>query len=158
MAVGGTLRLCLISPNSTGLSASIPLTSAGSGVGLGGAPISGTISTVVSSAPVFARFSIHGAPWTIRTRWVPFVGTSNSGIYTISSAGYAETPLGSPLTLSTVGTLHMVSPVRVGTSLSPIEHGGFVTLTVKYVPEPTLGVLLASGAAVLGLLGRRRRR
>jgi len=37
-------------------------------------------------------------------------------------------------------------------------YGGFAVLTVRFVPEPGVGLLLATGIAGLVLIGRQRMR
>ncbi|MFQ5415733.1 MAG: S8 family serine peptidase [Myxococcota bacterium] len=143
----GIMRLCLLAPG-CGLPVEVPLTVHGTaGVGIGG---------LVTASSSGIRISIQGAPWTIGTATVTNVMTSMSGYASPYYQGFGHTPMSGTLSASSIGTLQLVTPIKVTTNLPNPDIGGFGVLNVRFVPEPGGLMLLLTGAAALALLGRKR--
>jgi hypothetical protein len=138
MPLAGALRVCLFMPCSAAVAnLSIPLAPVGGG---GEAYATGAVSVTVM-----------GAPWTTGTASVPLP------IATYTAKGFAHGPLsGTTSTAEPGGVLQLVTPVRIGTSIPGdgqfIAMFGVLTLTV--VPEPEVGVLLASGMLLIAAARR----
>jgi hypothetical protein len=114
-----------------------PLTANGTaGLGLGG-----TVANL--------RFG----QWTTGLVQLQGVATSFPGTQstTLSQSGFdARTGDG-------VGSLQLVTPIRIQGSPDAPDRGGFAVLELQFVPEPDRLLLLGSGAVSLALLGARRR-
>jgi hypothetical protein len=109
----------------------VPFTSGGNGVGLGG-------NIVTATSPVGIGVSVRGAPWT--------TGTATVG--TATAMGFV-----------TGNSIQLVSPTFIsitgaGTGVAVLP--AFGVLTLSFVPEPGTLLLLASGVAGLAVLGRKR--
>jgi hypothetical protein len=107
-------------------------------------PLQTTMHTVVTGGPFAYWRTYHyigGVPW----------GDASSYIWVYGSD--ERTPGG-------LGQLTLVSPIRIETSLPGTGSLLIVlgALTLNFVPEPGTLVLLGSGVAVLGFLGRSRLR
>jgi hypothetical protein len=140
----GELRLCLYSPG-CGFALSMPLTespSAGlAGIGAGGLLTVGGLGSI--------RVSVLGAPWTINTATLT-VQTPQGGETFLSSVGFVHGPLS--LTSSGAATLggeggamQMVTPIRVQMLPGVAGRnalGGFARLTLRFVPEPSVLLVL----------------
>ncbi len=115
----------------------------------------GGIITVGGSGPL--RLSLEAAPWTIRTATVP-VTTNGGGTVAVAAAGWLHGP--ASFTTSTAvsgGALSLVTPLRITSNLgTPL--GAFGRLTLRFVPEPGLLLLMGSGLLGLAILGRTRMR
>jgi hypothetical protein len=82
---------------------------------------------------------------------------------TVTHKGYARGPLSSTTsTALTGGVIQLVSPTQLhNTGIRGGNHDTvalFTTLTVNFLPEPGLLLLLSSGIAGLVLIGRSRMR
>jgi len=163
LPVAGLAKVCLFSPlcgtylpleltQHTGLTGT-------KGVGIGG------IVTIGGTSPI--RISIEAAPWTIKTKTSLDQITTptlmkNKIVTTRTAMGFAHGP--SSNTSSTAnpsGVVQLITPMQVVTNLTngsnqKIALFGFLTL--HFVPEPGMLLLLGSGVAGLVLLGRHRMR
>ncbi|HEY8156005.1 MAG TPA: PEP-CTERM sorting domain-containing protein [Myxococcota bacterium] len=163
LPVAGLAKVCLFS---TACGTALPLaltqhtTATGTkGVGIGG------IVTIGGTSPI--RISIEAAPWTIKTKTsidqitTPVGGTVKKFVNR-TEKGFAHGP--SSNTSSTAnpsGVVQLITPMQVVTNLTngsnqKIALFGF--LTIHFVPEPGMLLLLGSGVAGLVLLGRHRMR
>jgi hypothetical protein len=154
LPIQGVARLCLVLPG-CGVSLPIPMTVGGTaGAGIGGA-------FTINGYGTGIQISVEGAPWTIGTGSVTGITTVNGGTSAATAQGFVHGPTsGSSSTASVGGALRLVTPVKVETTLPPPAEvlGMLGILTIRFIPEPGVVVLLASGVAGLVLLGRRRMR
>jgi hypothetical protein len=146
LPVPGNLRLCLLL--GCALFADAPLTAGGTrGVGLGGPPVMAPIGAL-------GTLTLGGGAW--RTGPVAIATASGSTVRT----GFAHGPLSNTSsTASPLGVLQSVTPIAISFSAAPgVVIPMFGVLEVTLLPEPSAAALLASGAALLLLLGSRRAR
>jgi hypothetical protein len=112
------------------------------------------------------RVSLQAAPWTIKTATVIDQITPTGGgapeFITWTARGWAHAPAST--TTSTAqpgGTFQLVTPNQVVTNLAlgtNDKMGSFVVVVYRFIPEPGLLLLLASGVAGLVFLARGRTR
>jgi hypothetical protein len=156
LPVTGAMRLCLLYAGCASAYVPIDLTaSSGSvGVGVGGLVTGGHLGPV--------RVSVFGAPWTVATASVS--GRTPGGqTVELLGFGWVHGPLSfssSTLLVTTSGlggALQLVTPIRVETlGLGVGVPAGFATLRLRFVPEPSALLLVASGGAALVVLALRR--
>jgi len=151
----GIARICLLfagCPSSTRVD--VDLTQNGTrGVGIGGTITAGTTSGF--------RVSLHHAPWQLAP--ATLLQSTMNGIITAMATGYVRGPLSNTSTAAkTGGTIQLISPSQVYTEGVPGGYSDtqalFTRLTLTFVPEPGLSLLLGAGVAGLAVLGRRRMR
>jgi len=154
MPMAGLARVCVFVPGCAEF-LDIPFTENGTrGIGLGGTVTAATASSSLS-------FSLINAPWQIATATL-FQQTTTSGVtITVTHKGYAHGPLlATSSTALTGGVIQLVSPTQLyNTGIPGGNHDTvalFTTLTVTFLPEPGLLLLLGSGVVGLALLGRSR--
>lgn len=154
LPVRGEARLCLYAVG-CGAALTLPLTSgSGSkGWGVGGLITAGGAGNI--------RVSVVAAPWTVKTQQVTN-RTDNGGLTFPTSKGFAHGPAsGTSSTALTGALVQFVTPLQVTTIGIPGNNDKialFGRLTLHFIPEPTLLVMLGVGAAGLAVLGRRRLR
>jgi hypothetical protein len=148
MAVTGIQKLCIFA--NCAASISIPLSpTGGAGIGIGGT------QTVTGAVDL----TLQHAAWTIGQPTMT-IHTANSTISVPTlPGGFAHGP--ASLTSSTAqpsGVLQLVTVSKVFTSLTGAfpEFPTSGVLTLHFVPEPGTFALLATGIAVLTVIGRRR--
>jgi hypothetical protein len=146
LPIRGVLKQCVLLPGcGTYLPLPLTLNEGRTGVGVGGLLTAGGFSGG-------AAISVEAAPWTIRTATLP-IATSGGGSATLFAAGWLHGPYTfSSSTARTGGAVSLVTPVRV------ISDAGqafpmFARLTVRFVPEPSVLLLLGSGIAALAVMG-----
>jgi hypothetical protein len=132
---------------------SIPLTAGGEGFGIG------------TTAPPFAgglgslRVSMEHAPFTLGT--AAAVTQTDAGAFTtVTLQGFVHGPgSGTSSTALTSGVIRLVTPTQVVTDGFPGNNeklAMFGTLTIHFIPEPGILLLLGSGVVGLAILGRAR--
>jgi len=140
-------------------------------------PSSGT-SPWPHSTPAYEirQLSIQGAPWTINTAtasavYPPFFGDSDMpSLVSATRRGFAHATASTTTSTAQIGgMLQMVTPMQVrwdywyerpGDYWSHVGFvfGGFGVLTIRFIPEPGIGLLLATGLVGLVVIGRQRMR
>jgi hypothetical protein len=138
MPLSGLVRLCVLSTCGAPVAVlDLPLAVVGAG---------GTTS--VAGPPSVA---LIGAPWTKGRLTIV-----NPGLVTTLS-GFGRGPgMLAGTTAQPGGLLELVTPIRIQSSLPGFEDAGaYGVLRVEFVPEPTSGALLATGALALVAGGRR---
>jgi len=155
LPIAGIARICLLfagCPSST--TVEVDLSQNGTrGVGIGGTITAGTSSGF--------RVSFHHAPWQLAP--ATLLQSTMNGVITAMATGYVRGPLSNTSTAAkTGGTIQLISPSQVFTEGVPGGYSDtqalFTRLTLSFVPEPELSMLLGAGVAGLALLGRRRMR
>jgi hypothetical protein len=153
LPIPGHARVCLFVENcATNLPLNLTLNDGNTGIGVGNILTLGGLGSI--------RISIEGAPWTLTT--VSRVTQIAGGNFkTLSRVGFvhgAESASDSS-TAVTSGVIQLISPIQVQTSGVPGNSSLvalFTTLTLHFIPEPGLLLLIGSGIVGLGLLGRSR--
>ena len=154
LPIAGLARICLLfvgCPSTT--TVEVDLNQNGTrGIGIGGTITAGTTSGFF--------ISLHHAPWQLAPATLDqstFPGT----IVTVMATGYVLGPLLNTSTAAkTGGSIQLISPSQVFTMGVPGGYSDtqalFTRLTLNFVPEPGLSLLLGPGVVVLAVLGRRR--
>jgi hypothetical protein len=145
----GTLKLCLLS---SACSAYVPIPLAspsfGAAVGVGG---------LITLGPGGVRISLEAAPWTVRDATVT-VETPSGGTFQFVTSGSVHGPYSfTGSTALTGGQLSLVTPMLIAFNELDLPSLAFARLTLRFVPEPGLLLLLASSAVGLWILSRIRR-
>jgi len=166
MVVGGVVRMCLLSTSCTlflDMVFTAPTTVNGvPGTGRKGLGIGGLI-TVGGYGGI--RMSVEGAPWTIKTTTVfdHITTVGGSRIFTpVVFKGWAHAPASETSSAAQPGgVVQLVTPAQMATNLplgsnEKTAVGG--TFVLRFIPEPGLLLLLASGVVGMALLGRGRMR
>ena len=106
-----------------------------------------------------AKISINNAPWTLATK-TGVNQTVEGGFTNLSAKGYVHgAGSNTSSTAATSGVIQLITPSQVvtkGVSANSTQLSLFTTLTLHFVPEPGLLLLIGSGVVGLGLLGRSR--
>jgi hypothetical protein len=152
LPVKGLARVCLIN-NDCGSFIQLAISKgASTAVGVGGllGAFGGTLG-----------ISLEAAPWTL----APNSGinqTVNGAFQTLTRTGFAHGPVSNNSSTNLdSGVVQLISPATVTSQGLPANNQNlslFSTLTLHYVPEPGLILLIGSGVVGLGLLGRSRLR
>ncbi len=153
----GTAKVCLFGVPGCGLSLDIVLSEtvggAAGGVGVGG------LATLGGAGAI--RISVQNAPWSIGPG-MAVDQTANQAFTTITYTGFVHGAMsGTSSTVAKSGVIQLVSPMQVvtiGVPGSSEKVALFSTLTLHFVPEPGLLLLIGSGVAGLLLIGRSRMR
>ncbi|MFV1977858.1 MAG: hypothetical protein ACC649_00765, partial [Myxococcota bacterium] len=158
LPIAGLARICLLFPGCvSGSTLEVDLSQNGTrGVGIGGTI---TASTPLSTTTL--KLSLHHAPWQLAP--ATLLQSTISGIVTAMATGYARGSLSNTSTAAKVGgTIQLITPSQVFTQGVPGGHSDtqalFTRLTLNFVPEPGLLLLLGPGVVGLAVLGRRRMR
>jgi hypothetical protein len=154
--VKGLARVCLLSIGCQPL-LYIPLAltknNGATGVGVGGLLTTLGVNNL--------RFSVQANPWTIGAS-SGVNQTANGAFKTLQRSGFAHGPASnSSTTLRNSGVIQLITPAQVdilGVPANNLKLTLFSTLTIHFVPEPGLLLLIGSGVVGLGLLGRSRLR
>lgn len=152
LPVSGFTRVCLFT---VGCATALPLqntkNNGATGLGVGG------VLTLGGAGPL--RISIINQPWTLGT--VSGVNqTVSGGFKTLSRNGFVHGPVSSTSSTATgSGVVQLIAPQQVtttGITGNSSELTLFAALTIHFIPEPGLLLLIGSGVVGLGLLGRSR--
>jgi hypothetical protein len=164
MPINGVVKICILN---TACTMSLPLpfmepttVNGVVGTGLRGIGVGG-MQTIGGYGGI--RMSLQHGPWTIKTMTQTDQITTPGGerVFTpVTDKGWVHAPVST--TSSTAqpgGVVQLVTPNQVETNL-PLGSMDKVTasgvLVIRFIPEPGLLVLLASGVTGLAILGRRR--
>jgi len=149
----GFTRICLFTADCT---TNLPLDNTANdgntAVGVGG------LLTIGGNGSI--RISIEGAPWTLAT--VTLLNQTGKGNFiTLSQVGFVHGAASATnsTTASDSGVIQLVAPQSItstGVVGNATKMSLFLTLTLHFIPEPGLLLLLGSGVAGLALLGRSR--
>jgi hypothetical protein len=134
--------------------------------GTRGVGIGGTITASAPLSPTSLELSLHHAPWQLAP--ATLLQSTANGIATAMATGYARGPNattnnGHSSTAAKIGgAIQLIAPSQIYTQGVPGGHSDtqalFTRLTLNFVPEPGLSLLLGPGVVGLALLGRRRMR
>jgi hypothetical protein len=152
LAMPGFTRVCIFT---AGCSTNLPLvhtTNQTNGIGIGGTVTLGGFGSI--------RISIEAAPWTLASGTAAnqtvkgnFITVTRTGFVHGAASGSASS------TLDDSGVIQLISPEQITTAGivgNSTKMNLFLTLTLHFIPEPGLLLLIGSGVVGLGLLGRSR--
>jgi hypothetical protein len=143
--IGGTITVQTFAKQANALKLSV----VGTPWTIGAAVITGVPNriTLTQNGVITNRFTIHTTRTVTGFRHGPASATSSSTVTPITSAVPG-------------GVIQVVTPTRVDTSLAPPNDflPVFGIVTLKFIPEPGMILLLGSGVAGLVVLGRHRMR
>lgn len=165
LPIRGLSKVCLLSTQCTNF---LPLqltqhvaTSMAKGVGIGG-----LLTIGGGTNPI--RISIEAAPWTIKTATridqitTPMTPMGIKKFVNVQRGGFAHDPTSTTTnTAQPSGVVQLISPMQIVTNLtsgSSEKISLFATMTLHFIPEPGMLVLLGAGVAGLVVMGRRRMR
>lgn len=149
LPIGGALRFCGL-PVGCASGLVLPFSQANGAIAIG----VGGVLTVGGFGPL--RVSLQANPWTPFTATLPVL-TASGGTVVISKTGFIHGPVSFSSSAGvSAAALQLVTPMRV-TSNQGLNLAGFASLTLRFVPEPAAGWLLAAGAAALATVGAGRR-
>jgi len=157
LGIGGLAKVCLYF---SGCSTFLPLLlTAPDGTGVQGVGIGGIV-TVGAAGPI--RISlVNGNGWQLSTA-TRLVSTQNGVQITRQHVGFIHGPeSNTSSTAKGSGMVQLITPIQVYTSGiagNTAVISLFTSLTVHFVPEPGLMLLIGSGVVGLALVGRSRMR
>jgi hypothetical protein len=156
--VGGLMRMCMFNFEACAGSLDLPLTrnSGQTGFGVGGVLTAGRFGGLAGW-----RVSIYNAPWTLGTG-TAINQTAGGGFVTLTRTGFVhDAASGTGSTAQISGVIQLITPsqmVTVGFPGNMDTRAVFGVLTLHFIPEPGLLLLLGSGVVGLALIGGRRMR
>jgi hypothetical protein len=157
LAIGGLAKVCLIFTDCSSF-LPLPLTGTSGGVVTRGVGVGGTV-TVGGAGDI--RVSLINSPWQLSTA-TRLVSTQNGVVITRMHAGFIHGPMSNTSsTAKPSGVIQLITPIQVYTSGiagNTAKISLFTSLTVHFVPEPGLLLLIGSGVVGLALVGRSRMR
>jgi hypothetical protein len=150
LPMGGFTRVCLLIPGcATNISLNNTTNNGNTGVGVGGLLTVGKFGQV--------RISLVNGPWTLGFA-SGITQTHEGNFKTQSAAGWVHGAASSN-SAEPSGVIQLIAPQQVTTSGiagNSTELTLFARLTLHFIPEPGLLLLIGSGVVGLGLLGRSR--
>jgi len=163
LPVNGLAKVCLLSTTCTNF-LPLLLTQHTPMSGVKGLGVGGLLTIGGGTNPI--RISIEAAPWTIKTgtsvdQITTPMTTMGAKVFVNKTAmGFAHSPSsGLSSTAQPSGVVQLITPMQVVTNLTAGSNAKialFGYLTVHFIPEPGMLLLLGSGVAGLVLLGRHR--
>ena len=146
-------------PSSFGRTVPLTTASGATGVGIGG-------GSIVRVNPPYMgfdvpRISLQGAPWTVGAAALQSQTAVQGPLQNYSRAGFAHGPISGTQSVLAGGVLQLVTPIQVESAFYSSytrTWGLFGILTLRFVPEPALGLTFGVGALALAMLGRIRSR
>jgi hypothetical protein len=151
--VAGVTRVCLFAPGicSPSLSLNNTTNSGATGLGVGGLMTMGGNGTV--------RISIEIGPWTLGS--VTAINqTKDGGFKTITKTGFVHGAASNNSSTATgSGVIQLITPQQIittGIGGNATALSLFAVMTLHFIPEPGLLLMIGSGVVALGLLGRSR--
>jgi len=151
--IPGYARVCIFQADCAfNLPLNLTLNDGNTGVGIGG--------TITLGGNGSIRISIQGAPWTLGT-FSLITQTAGGNFKTMTRTGFVHgaASASNSSTATPSGVIQLISPQQVQTQGVPGNSSVvalFSTLTLHFIPEPGLLLLIGSGVVGLGLLGRSR--
>jgi len=153
LPIAGIARICLLFSgclSSTTVEADLSQNGT-RGIGIGG--------TITAGNTTGFRVSLHHAPWQLAP--ATLLQSTVGGIVTAMATGHVRGPLSNPSTAAKAGgSIQLIAPTQVFTEGVPGGYSDrqalFTRLTLNFVPEPGLSLLLGTGVVGLALLGRSR--
>jgi len=153
LPVPGFMRVCLFQADCvTNLPLNLTLNDGNTGHGVGG------LLTLGGNGQI--RISLEMAPWTLAT--VSGLNqTVKGGFKTLTRVGFVHgaASASNSSTATPSGVIQLIAPQQVQTisvAGNSTRVALFSTLTLHFIPEPGLLLLIGSGVLGLGLLGRSR--
>ena len=153
LPVAGFMRVCLFSAGCvTNLPLDLTLNNGNTGHGVGG------MLTLGGNGEI--RISLEMAPWTLAT--VAGLNQTVKGNFkTLTRVGFVHGAASATnsSTATPSGVIQLIAPQQVqtvGVAGNSTRVALFSTLTLHFIPEPGLLLLIGSGVVGLGLLGRSR--
>jgi len=148
--INGLARICLVFSNCS-QALSLPMVQGSKGGGIGGMLTIGGLGAI--------RISVVAGPWTL----APVAGvnqTANGNFITLTRTGFVHGASSAASTTATPsGVIQLVSPAAITAQGLPANAEAlmmFSILTLHFVPEPGLLLLISCGVVGLGVLGRAR--
>lgn len=155
LPIAGIARICLLDPDCPSTTTvDVDLTQNGTrGIGIGG--------TITAGNTTGFHITLQHARWQLAP--ATLLQSTMNGTITAMATGYVRGPLSNTSTAAKVGgAIQLITPSQVFTQGVPGGHSDtqalFTRLTLNFVPEPGLLLLLGPGVAGLALLGLRRMR
>jgi hypothetical protein len=152
LPVPGHARVCLFVENcEANLPVDLTKNNGNTGVGVAGFVTLGGLGSI--------RISIQGAPFTLGPASLVH-RTLKGNFETRTRVGFIHGPgSAASSTAVTSGVIQLIAPEQVavtGLAGNSTAQALFTTITLRFIPEPGLLLLLGSGVVGLGLLGRGR--
>jgi len=151
----GLARACFINTCPTTATLTMVKATPNAAIGVGG---TFTLTTVGG-----LEIDMFAAPWTVETATAITQTTAGALVSMTAQGSLHGYGSGTARTSNSVatpsGVIQFVTPIQISTVGLTGNHSaiaGFATLTLHFVPEPGLLLLLGSGAVGLAILGRRR--
>ena len=149
LTVKGFSRLCIVDPSCNSFTLDIPyFLDASNRVGVGGLLTAGGNGAI--------RISLEAAPWTIGSG-TAINQTQEGNFKTVTVTGFAHGAGSGALSAAASGMIQLISPMQITTVNAGDNNESqsvFSILTLHFVPEPGMLLMLASALCFLCLTRR----